>query len=73
MYLRNLTYPRMMLGTPTNSTGSMIAGNQAVAASCWRPWPCTRPTNGRPSNNSSPGSRGSTEARCPAVIGGERR
>lgn len=28
MYLRNLTYPRMMLGTPTNSTVSMIAGNQ---------------------------------------------
>lgn len=27
MYLRNLTYPRMMLGTPTNSTVSMIAGN----------------------------------------------
>lgn len=28
MYLRNLTYPRMMLGTPTNSTVSMIAGTQ---------------------------------------------
>ena len=28
MYLRNLTYPRMMLGTPTNSTVSMIPGNQ---------------------------------------------
>ena len=28
MYLRNLTYPRMMLGTPTNSTVSMIAGDQ---------------------------------------------
>lgn len=28
MYLRNLTYPRMMLGTPTNSTVSMIAGSQ---------------------------------------------
>lgn len=28
MYLRNLTYPRMMLGTPNNSTVSMIAGNQ---------------------------------------------
>ena len=27
-YLRNLTYPRMMLGTPTNSTVSMIPGNQ---------------------------------------------
>jgi len=28
-YLRNLTYPRMMmLGAPTNSTVSMIAGNQ---------------------------------------------
>ena len=28
MYLRNLTYPRMMLGTPANSTVSMIADNQ---------------------------------------------
>ena len=28
MYLRNLTYPRMMHGTPTNSSVSMIAGNQ---------------------------------------------
>ena len=28
MYLRNLTYPRMMLNTPTHSTVSMIAGNQ---------------------------------------------
>ena len=27
-YLRNLTYPRMMLGTPTNSTVSMIPDNQ---------------------------------------------
>ena len=26
MYLRNLTYPRMMLGTPTNSTVSAQIG-----------------------------------------------
>lgn len=28
MYLRNLTYPRMLLAAPNNSTVSMIAGNQ---------------------------------------------
>lgn len=57
-YLRNLTYPRMMLGTPHQQHGlhdpRQPEGRHRDRHG--RPWPCTRATNGRPSNNSSPGS-----------------
>lgn len=66
-YLRNLTYPRMMLGTPTNSTVSMIPDNQkgvTVTAMEGLGRVRGRRMADRPTTP-PPVPRGPTEARCP--------